>query len=141
MTEMQISSLMDSWLLLYNRESNGEHNRQLYLLKARGMAHSNQVREFLMTSEGIKLREAYIGPDGVLTGSARLAQEARDAAAAAERELDISRRTRQLERRRREISAQIEQLREQLAAEEKEVALINTEGRELAHKLLADREA
>jgi circadian clock protein KaiC len=141
MTEMQISSLMDAWLLLYNRETNGEHNRQLYLLKSRGMAHSNQVREFLMTPEGIKLREAYIGAEGVLTGSARLAQEARDLAAAAERELEIRRRARQLERRRSEVNAQIEQLREQLAAEETEVALLNTEGRDRENKLLADREA
>ena len=81
-TEIQISSLMDVWLLLYNRESNGEHNRQLYLLKSRGMAHSNQVREFVMSSDGIKLRDAYVGPEGVLTGSARLAQEAKDTAAA-----------------------------------------------------------
>ena len=81
-TEMQISSLMDIWLLLYNRESNGEHNRQLYLLKSRGMAHSNQVREFILSSDGIKLRDAYVGPEGVLTGSARLAQEAKDTAAA-----------------------------------------------------------
>ena len=57
-TQMQISSLMDTWLLLYNRESNGEHNRQLYVLKSRGMAHSNQMREFILSSDGIKLREA-----------------------------------------------------------------------------------
>ena len=91
-TEMQISSLMDVWLLLYNRESNGEHNRQLYVLKSRGMAHSNQVREFILSSEGIKLREAYVGPEGVLTGSARLAQEAKDTAAALAREQEMERR-------------------------------------------------
>ena len=92
-TEIQISSLMDVWLLLYNRESNGEHNRQLYLLKSRGMAHSNQVREFLMSSEGIKLRPAYVGPEGVLTGSARLAQEAKDTAAALRRQHEMERRS------------------------------------------------
>ena len=92
-TEIQISSLMDVWLLLYNRESNGEHNRQLYLLKSRGMAHSNQVREFILSSDGIKLRDAYVGPEGVLTGSARLAQEAKDKAAALIREQEMERRT------------------------------------------------
>lgn len=140
-TEMQISSLMDAWLILYNREHNGEHNRQLYLLKSRGMAHSNQVREFLMTPDGIRLREVYIGPDGILTGSARLAQEARDTAAAAERELEMLRRARQLDRRRREVNAQIEQLREQLDSEEKEVALLDNEGRQRDGKLRADRES
>jgi circadian clock protein KaiC len=60
-TEIQIPSGMDTWLLLYNRESGGEHNRQLYLLKSRGMAHSNQVREFLMSSDVIKLLEACLG--------------------------------------------------------------------------------
>src|SRR5581483_788683 len=81
-TDVQVSSLMDSWLLLYNKESNGEHNRQLFLLKSRGMAHSNQLREFLITEAGIRLRDAYVGPEGVATGSARLAQEARERAAA-----------------------------------------------------------
>ena len=127
-TEIQISSLMDVWLLLYNRESNGEHNRQLYLLKSRGMAHSNQVREFILSSDGIKLRDAYVGPEGVLTGSARLAQEAKDQAAALIREQEMERRTRELERKRRETAAQIEILQAQLANEEAEVELLNREG-------------
>src|SRR5271155_4029079 len=74
-SEMAMSSLMDSWLLLQDLEGNGEHNRVLYVLKARGMAHSNQVREFLISDRGIDLVDAYIGPNGVLTGSARAAQE------------------------------------------------------------------
>ena len=117
-TQMQVSSLMDTWLLLYNRESNGEHNRQLYVLKSRGMAHSNQIREFILSSDGIKLREAYIGPAGVLTGSARLEQEARDRAAEIERQQDTERRSREVERRRREIAARIADLQAQLADEE-----------------------
>jgi len=70
--------LVDTWLLLRDVESDGERNRVLYVLKSRGMAHSNQVREFLMTGNGVELREAYLGPAGVLTGSARLVQEARE---------------------------------------------------------------
>ncbi len=140
-TEIQISSVMDTWLLLYNRESNGEHNRQLYLLKSRGMAHSNQVREFLMSSDGIKLREAYLGPEGVLTGSARLAQEAKDRAAVLAREQELERRSRELERMRRETAAQIEMLQAQLASQEAEVALVNCEGESREKQLTADRTA
>ena len=140
-TEVQISSLMDTWLLLYNRESNGEHNRQLYLLKSRGMAHSNQVREFILTSDGIKLRAAYLGPEGVLTGSARLAQEAKDKAAILVREQEIERRSRELRRRRREIAAQIEMLQAQLTSEETEVALLNREGMAREDQLATDRVA
>jgi circadian clock protein KaiC len=140
-TEVQISSLMDTWLLLYNRESNGEHNRQLYLLKSRGMAHSNQVREFILSSEGIKLRDAYVGPEGVVTGSARLAQEAKDKAAALVREQDMERRSRELERKRREINAQIEVLQAALAAETTEEMLLNREGVAREDQLAADRVA
>ncbi|WP_257167153.1 circadian clock protein KaiC [Bradyrhizobium sp. SRS-191] len=138
-TEMQISSLTDTWLLLYNRESNGEHNRQLYLLKSRGMAHSNQVREFLMGSDGISLREVYVGPEGVLTGSARVAQEVRDRADRLLRSQDMERRTREIERRRREIAAQIETLKAQLVSEEGEMELLNLEGAAREDQRSADR--
>jgi len=70
-----VSSLMDTWLLLRNVESNGERNRTIFVLKSRGMQHSNKVREFIMSASGIKLVDAYIGPDGVLVGSARIAHE------------------------------------------------------------------
>ena len=138
-TEMQISSLTDTWLLLYNRETNGEHNRQLYLLKSRGMAHSNQVREFLMSAGGISLREVYVGPDGVLTGSARLAQEAKDRADRLLRTQEVERRPREIVRRRREIAAQIETLQAQLASEEGEMELLNLEGSAREDQRAADR--
>ena len=77
-TSISISSLVDTWILLRNIESSGERNRVLYVLKSRGMAHSNQIREFLMTSRGVRLRNVYLGPGGVLTGSARVAQEAEE---------------------------------------------------------------
>ena len=140
-TDMEISSLMDAWLLLYNKESNGEHNRQLYLLKSRGMAHSNQVREFLLTREGIKLREVYVGPDGVVTGAARLQQEARERAAQVARQQEIDRRRRELDRKRRSVASQIENLQAQLEVEEMEMNLVNTEGSEREQQLEADRAA
>ena len=140
-TEIQMSSLMDTWILLNNRESNGEHNRQLYLLKSRGMAHSNQVREFMMSSDGIVLRPAYVGPEGVLTGSARLAQEAKDKATALVREQDLERRSRDLERKRREMAAQIEILQAQLASEEAEASLLNREGSAREDQLATNRVA
>jgi len=140
-TEIQISSLMDTWLVLYNRESNGEHNRQLYLLKSRGMAHSNQVREFIISSDGIKLRNAYIGPEGVVTGSARVAREAKDKAAALVREQEMQRRNRELERKRREINAQIEALQAQLASETANERLLKGEDLAREDRLASERVA
>ena len=81
-TEVNISSLVDTWLLLRDIESGGERNRGLYILKARGIAHSNQIREFLLTSRGVELRDVYLGEAGLLTGSARVTQEAKDESAA-----------------------------------------------------------
>jgi circadian clock protein KaiC len=77
-TDVSISSLVDTWLLLRDIECGGEKNRGFYILKARGIAHSNQIREFRLTNQGIELRDVYLGEGGVLTGSSRVAQEARD---------------------------------------------------------------
>jgi len=140
-TDIAISSLMDSWLLLYNRESNGEHNRELYLLKARGIAHSNQVREFLITSSGIRLRDVYVGPAGVLTGSARIQQEAKEAAERLLRDQEAARRAREIDRRRRQIAAQIEVLQAQLAGEEEEAGKLQDESRAREQRLASDRTA
>ncbi len=138
-TDTMVSSLMDSWLLLLNREVAGEHNRQLYLLKARGLAHSNQVREFYLSDRGIELRPVYLGPQGVLTGSARLAQEARETAEAAARRQDIERRQRALARRRHQLERQIEDLQAELEAEAREIALLTDEARAREAALEADR--
>ncbi len=99
-SEAAMSSLMDAWLLLQDFEGNGERNRVLYVLKARGMAHSNQIREFLISDRGIDLVDAYIGPSGVLTGSARAAQTAREKAEALAGQQEAARRKRELERKR-----------------------------------------
>jgi circadian clock protein KaiC len=138
-TDVQISSLIDAWLLLYNKETDGEHNRQLYLIKSRGMAHSNQVREFLLTDRGIQLREVYIGPAGVLTGAARIQQEHKDNAAKLVRQQETERRRREVTHKRRQIAAQIEVLQAELAAEEAEAKLLSTEATVREERLSADR--
>ena len=110
-SESAISSLMDSWLLLQDFEGNGERNRVLYVIKARGMAHSNQVREFLISNRGIDLVDAYIGPSGVLTGSARAAQTAREKAETLTRQQEASRRQNEGQRKRAALERQISDLR------------------------------
>lgn len=138
-TDTRISSLIDSWLLLRDIESGGERNRGLYVLKSRGMAHSNQIREFLLTSQGIELVDVYIGPAGVLTGSARLTREAEDNALRLERRLQIERRHRELERKRQALEAQITALRAEFESEAEELReeLQQEEAREL--RLAQDR--
>ncbi|WP_238257800.1 circadian clock protein KaiC [Methylorubrum podarium] len=121
-----VSSLMDAWIKLLNVETNGERSRTLYVIKARGMRHSNQVREFTLSSEGIALIDAYIGPAGVLTGTARMVQEAEEAAAALRREQENRRRQREALRRRQSLERQIDELRATLeAVEEEEAVLLN----------------
>ena len=110
-----ISSLMDTWILLRKVEHNGERNRTLYVLKSRGMAHSNQVREFVLRDDGIDLIEVYLGADRVLTGTARMAQEAQERAATALRRQEHERRLRELAVKRKALEAQIAAL--QLEAE------------------------
>jgi circadian clock protein KaiC len=117
-TAVGISSLMDTWLLVRIIEEGGERNRGLYVLKSRGMAHSNQVREFVMTNRGVELLDVYVGPHGVLTGSARYAQEARERAEELVRQQEFESRRRGLERRRAAVDAQIMALRAELESEE-----------------------
>jgi circadian clock protein KaiC len=119
-TDEGISSMVDTWLLLRDVESNGERNKVLYVLKSRGMDHSNQVREFHITSKGVKLVDAYLGPAGVLTGSARLAQEAQEMAAAEVSRQELERKELALSHRRKVMEAQIDTLRAAFQAEEEE---------------------
>ncbi len=113
-SDVGISSLMDVWLMLRDVEHNGERNRLLHVLKARGMAHSNQVREFRLSPQGIHLVDAYIGSAGVLTGTARLAQEARERDAEAARLEEVNRRERELQRRHLALQVQVEALQVEL---------------------------
>jgi circadian clock protein KaiC len=104
--DQQLASLVDTWVRVKTTEGNGEINRILYVLKSRGMAHSNQIREFLLTSQGIELADVYVGPQGVLTGSARQAQEAQERSDGTARLEDLEQRRVNLERRRESVEAQ-----------------------------------
>ncbi len=114
MTDVGISSLADTWLILKNLETGGERNRVITILKSRGMAHSNQVREFQLTSKGIDLVDVYAGPEGVLTGSARIFREAA-------LRLEIDRLDAQRKKKRALLEEQIARLRSELEGEEREI--------------------
>lgn len=120
-TDAGLSSLMDAWILLLNRESNGEFNRELYVLKARGMEHSNQVREFILSDSGIHLREPYLGEGGALTGSSRRAFEAKARLEKAARSTEVARLQQKLDHRRKKLEAEIEVLRTDLRSDEIEL--------------------
>jgi circadian clock protein KaiC len=119
-TDVEISSIVDSWLLTRDIEVGGERNRALYVLKSRGMAHSNQLREFLLTPNGVDLLDVYIGPEGVLTGSSRLSQEAREKAAALAREQEAALKARDRTRKREALDAKIAELRKEFEIEDEE---------------------
>ncbi len=120
-TETGVSSLIDTWLALRDIEAGGERNRGLYVIKSRGMKHSNQIREFVITSAGIDLLDVYVGPDGVLTGSLRASQEARERATALAREQEQTRRQRELAHRRAVLQAQIQALQQESMTLEQEI--------------------
>lgn len=134
-----ISSLMDTWLLLRDFEVRGERNRVLHVLKSRGMAHSNQVREFLLTSRGVQVLDVYTGAGEMLTGSARLVQEAQEKAAAAGRRQNIERLRRELGRKRRALDAKVSLLTARFEAEEAELSKIVGEEERRESVLVDDR--
>jgi circadian clock protein KaiC len=117
-TDIGFSSLMDTWLLVSNIEINGERNRALCIIKSRGMEHSKQVRELVLTDKGVDLKDVYIGAAGVLTGSARLSQEAREKADALIRKQELELKKRELERKRKILDAQIAAMRTEFESEE-----------------------
>jgi circadian clock protein KaiC len=136
-----MSSLMDTWLSLVQLESNGERNRGIYVLKSRGMNHSNQIREYQLTSQGVKLVDAYLGGSGVLTGSARVAQEMVDAASAIRRTEDNERKHRDIQRKRAALERQIAELRAELEAEEEDARKSQQQDEELEKRIQAERRA
>ncbi len=137
-TDVAISSLIDTWVLLRSFESDGERNRVLYILKSRGMAHSNQVREVLLSHRGIDLEDVYLGPGGVLTGTARKIQEAREREGGVIQEQELERKRRDQERKRKILEAKITNLRAEFESESEELNLMNKEA--LAKKRVSAEE-
>ena len=130
-----VSSLMDTWIALIDVETVGERNRVIYVLKSRGMQHSNQVREFLITDEGIDLLEVYVGAAGVLTGSARMVQEAEEKTKAIAREQETERKRLEVDRKRKAVKAQVEVLELELEADELEAMKVFQEEETRAREL------
>lgn len=120
-SDIDVSSLVDTWLLLRNHESNGERNRLIFVIKSRGTAHSNQVREFVLTDRGAELVDVYVGPAGVLTGSARVEQISRERREQSTRGSENERRRQELARRTTTMEAEIEAMRARLVAEQAEL--------------------
>ncbi|HXC35453.1 MAG TPA: circadian clock protein KaiC [Candidatus Acidoferrales bacterium] len=140
-TDVGMSSLVDTWLLLRDIESGGERNRLIYVLKSRGMAHSNQVREFLITSHGVKLVDAYLGSEGVLTGSARLSQQNRELAQEQLLKDELEYKKLALEHRRKAVQAQIEALRAGFMAEQEEFSRLEASENSREKQSQSDRRA
>jgi circadian clock protein KaiC len=118
MSQVGVSSLMDAWLLLRNLECNGERSRGLYVLKARGMAHSNQIREFVLTDHGLQLLDVYSGPSGLLTGSARAAAEAKEREDAAEHARMVQSKSLELKHKHQQLEIEIARMRADFEQEE-----------------------
>ncbi len=117
-TAVDVSSMADTWLLLRDIEIGGERNRAMYVLKSRGMAHSNQIREFVLSGKGIDLLDVYVGPAGVLTGSMRVSQEAKEREERLEQSWEIRRLKAALERKRQALETEFKRLRSEFEGEE-----------------------
>ncbi|MGZ3777332.1 MAG: circadian clock protein KaiC [Mucilaginibacter sp.] len=120
-TDEGVSSLVDTWLLVRDIESNGERNRGLYVIKSRGMKHSNQVREFIISDDGLDLVDVYLGPDGVLTGSAREARQIEERTGIALQDYAIDAKDREINRRRKVLESKIFGLQTEFESTEEEL--------------------
>ncbi|MEQ8540285.1 MAG: circadian clock protein KaiC [Coleofasciculus sp. D1-CHI-01] len=138
-TDMGISSLMDTWLLLRDDESSGERNRLLYVLKSRGMKHSHQVREFRLTNTGVQLIDVYLGVGGVMAGTARTIQESQEKAEALVRRQAIERKQHEIERKRQIMEVQIQALQAEFETQKEEIEQMIQQEKLRDKTLLQDR--
>ncbi|SNC75160.1 circadian clock protein KaiC [Hymenobacter gelipurpurascens] len=139
MTEEGVSSLVDTWISVRDLEGIGERNRGISILKARGMAHSNQVREFIVTNHGIQLLDVVIGPEGIVTGASRLTQQLQEQAQALAIQQELERKDRELARKRLVLEATIANLRTEFESVEDELRKISYEEQNRQQLLSAGR--
>jgi circadian clock protein KaiC len=140
-SEVGVSSLVDTWLMLQVVRSGGERNRTLTIIKSRGMSHSNQTSEFRLSDVGLDILETYLGATDVLTGSARLSKEAEDTAALASGAEEITRKEQERHRRRNALTRQIAELHEQFQADEASLEREIQEASRRRSRLAAERTA
>lgn len=134
LTEEGISSLVDTWILVRDVEGLGERNRGIFVIKSRGMPHSNQVREFVITNQGVKLLDINVGPTGILTGSARLAYQMQQKDKVMAKQQEMEKKDRELARKRKILEASIENMRTEFESIEEELKQIN-EAEQSLHNL------
>ena len=137
-TSVDISSLSDCWLLLRDIEIGGERNRGLYVLKARGIPHSNQIREFFITKKGVHLRQIYLGEAGLVTGSSRVSKEAEEASKALVRQQEVERRILTIQRKRKMLEAQMAMLELEVETQAVEEEQLISHAGVVSKKLEAD---
>jgi circadian clock protein KaiC len=140
-SHVAISSLIDSWILLRDLECNGERNRSLYILKSRGMNHSNQVREFLITDKGVELVDVYSGAHGIVTGGARLSMLAQEKALDVKAQEEIELRHLAVESKRNILDAKIAEMRAEFAAQEAANITLSSQEKKRSTQLSADKTA
>ena len=124
LAEESVSSLVDTWITVRDMEGIGERNRGLFIIKARGMGHSNQVREFIITPNGIELLDVELGPDGILTGTARRANEMNNKLSEVKLKSELDRKDREIARKRKVLEANIEALKNEFESVEEELSLL-----------------
>ena len=137
LAEESVSSLIDTWITVRDIEGLGERNRGIYIIKARGMAHSNQVREFVISHEGIQLLDIEIGPQGILTGSARTTNALHKKTSALQLQNELDRKDREISRKRSVLEASIAVLKNEFESAQEELSILKA-SEELQAKLTAE---
>jgi circadian clock protein KaiC len=135
LTEESVSSLVDTWITLRDVEAVGERNRGLYIIKSRGMGHSNAVKEFVITDNGVNLLDTEIGPNGMLTGSAREAYRQTKSVQNAKKQKDLERRDREIGRKKRILEANIETMRTEFESVMEELNKLEIEEKDLSRRV------